>query len=336
MSGASAPRPPRPPWPITILPALAVILLAAASVIAVWLVRDDLPVQIAVHWGADGRPDGFAGVTEVLVTNAVMMLVFPLFLWGLGLGVRQERMMAAVSLGMGAFLGVVLVGSVLAQRGSVEAMEARGTAFIWIGTLTGLLVGALVWLVARRKRADYAVASAPPSGDMPTLRVSPTTRVAWTGHTRVTGWIWLFAAIALVPMLVMAVVFVANGNWSDAVFMLLIGLGLGLFVLGAAYARVTIDARGVRVRGVGVIRWVDVPLANIQAAEVTTADPMGDFGGYGRRVALGGEREGMVTSKGEAILIERADERPMVVTIDDARRAAATLNTLLVRDRDPR
>ncbi|MDF1488576.1 DUF1648 domain-containing protein [Tessaracoccus caeni] len=316
-----------------LLPVVLIVAFATISSLLIWLARNDLPSQIAVHWGADGRPDGFAGFWEMFITNAVMMFVFPLLLWGLGLAVRQERPMGAIAPGLSAFLGVLFTGSTLAQRDMNPGEEAGVTGLIWIGVLAGLAVGLLLWFLLRRKPDDYAVASGAPGADVPTLRVSPTTRVAWTGYTRVTGWIWLFAGIALAPMLVVSAVFAVNRSWSDAALMLLLGVALSLFVLTASYARVTIDVRGVRVSGAGVIRWVNVPLANIQAAEVTTVDPVGDFGGYGRRVALGGEREGMVTSKGQAILIERADERPMVVTIDDARRAAATLNTLLVRDR---
>ena len=316
---------------VKVLPLVLIVAFATLSSVLIWLARNDLPSQIAVHWGADGRPDGFAGFWEMFITNAVMMFVFPLLLWGLGLAVRQERPMGAIAPGLSAFLGVLFVGSTLAQRGTGSGSGVTG--LIWIGGLVGLAVGFVVWFLLRRRPGDYAVASDAPGADAATLRVSPTTRVAWTGYTRVTGWVWLFAGIALTPMLVMAVISAANGSWSDAALMLLLGVALGLFVLAASYARVTIDSRGVRVSGAGVIRWVNVPLANIQAADVTTADPMGGFGGYARRVALGGEREGMVTSKGEAILLERADERPMVITIDDARRAAATLNTLLVRDR---
>lgn len=332
VNGVPTERPPRAPRVITLLALLYAVVAAAASATAVWLVRDDLPAQIAVHWGSDGRPDRFSGLTELLVTNTILALAVPLLLLGVGVGLRVERSMAAVSSGMTTFLGVVLTGSTLVQRGVVEPAEVGVTAMIWGGTAAGLLVGGLVWLIVRRHPDDYAVASGSLIEGAPTLRVSPTTRLAWTGHTRVARWIWLIAGIALVPMLAISAVFASNRAWMDALLMLLLGVALGVVVLASAYSRVTIDAEGLRVTGAGIFRWVRLPLANIQGAVVTTVDPLGDFGGFGRRVAFDGKREGMVTSKGEAILVQRAEERPVVVTIDDAHRAAATLNTLLVRE----
>ncbi|MEZ5085375.1 MAG: DUF1648 domain-containing protein [Tessaracoccus sp.] len=331
--GREGTRPARAPWIVTVVPLLYVVLLAAGSAVATWVVRDDLPARIAVHWGAEGTPDRFAGITEVIVTNSGILLAVPLFLLGLGVAVRKERSMAAISSGMATFLVFVVAGSVLAQRGATDAAEAGVTQMIWLGMAAGLAVGGLVWWVFRRKPEQYAVAFGPLTDGALTLRVSPTTRVAWTGHTRVTWWTWAIVALALIPMLVSGVVFALKGNWSDAALMLVLGFAVSVLVLSSVYTRVIIDARGVRVRGAGIVSWVNLPLSHLQGAMVTSVDPMDNFGGYGKRVSFDAKLEGMVTSKGEAILLHRADERPMVVTIDDAHRAAATLNTLLLRHR---
>jgi len=56
-----------------------------------------------------------------------------------------------------------------------------------------------------------------------------------------------------------------------------------------------------------------------------------DFGGWGLRLApgQGGTRRrfGLVTRAGEALEVIRRDGRAFVITIDDARAAAAVLNS---------
>jgi len=69
---------------------------------------------------------------------------------------------------------------------------------------------------------------------------------------------------------------------------------------------------------------------------VIRVDPFRDFGGWGWRAgrsAPGQSRSGVVTRKGEALLVERTGGRRFVVTTDDAATAAALLNTVAARSR---
>jgi hypothetical protein len=59
---------------------------------------------------------------------------------------------------------------------------------------------------------------------------------------------------------------------------------------------------------------------------------MRDFGGWGWRVGRGG-RVGVVTRKGEGLLVERTGGRSIVVTVDGAAGAAGLLNALADRER---
>ena len=55
--------PPRRPSSLrrraVLVPLVVAVCFSAGSALAVWMIRDDLPARIAVHWGADGRADGF-------------------------------------------------------------------------------------------------------------------------------------------------------------------------------------------------------------------------------------------------------------------------------------
>lgn len=103
-----------------------------------------------------------------------------------------------------------------------------------------------------------------------------------------------------------------------------------LIPLGMNWSVVTVDRRGVQARAMG-IHWVNVPLETITSAEVQAkVIPLGDFGGWGLRGGFGGDR-GLVTGEGKALRIHRAQQPDWVITVDDAERAAAVVNTLVAR-----
>ncbi|MGH8826049.1 MAG: DUF1648 domain-containing protein, partial [Jiangellaceae bacterium] len=108
---------------------------------------------------------------------------------------------------------------------------------------------------------------------------------------------------------------------------------LGVLV---ASVRVTVDRRGLRV--VGRFGWprVEVPLDQIREARVVSVRPLGDFGGYGYRIAAFGTLRGVsgvVLRSGEAVLVEQVEGRRMLVTVGDAVTAAGLHNALVERAR---
>lgn len=93
------------------LPAVAILAIAALGFGLMWTARDQLPDPLAVHWGPDGRADGFATVDSALVTNVLLTLALPLLLIGLGAGVRQVRLLGPIAVGVAAFMASVLFGA---------------------------------------------------------------------------------------------------------------------------------------------------------------------------------------------------------------------------------
>ena len=93
-------------------------------------------------------------------------------------------------------------------------------------------------------------------------------------------------------------------------------------------ARVVINDNGIRVASAG-IPWLRVPLAEVREASGSSVNPLVDFGGLGMRYGRG--KRGFVTRKGEALLLDQADETKTYVSINHADQAAAVVNTLLQR-----
>lgn len=328
MSALSTSRPTTPArvhW----IPLAVTVAAIAVGLTAVWAVRDQLPDPVARHWGADGRPDGFSSLRAHLVFATLFPLLMAVLLLGLGAATRQLRALGPVAAGMSVFLSTLFFGGTVAQRGQQASSAADVGWPVWAGAAAGAATGLLVWLATRDTR--HHVATAAPAPGAPRVRVDPGTRVAWTGSTRASTGVWVSAVLGLLPMLVMGAVFWAMGNRSMGLFMLALEVPMVL-LLSALRCRVTIDARGVRALGLGLVPWVRVPLEQIEQATISTVSPLGDFGGWGYRGSLDGSGGwGLVTAEGEAVVLERAGRGPLFITVDHAREAAGVVNTLLSR-----
>lgn len=322
------PRVPARTWLLPLLAILASAAIGAALVLQVW---GELPDPIAHHWGADGKANEFGPLRKEFGFAVAFTTLFPLGLLGLGAAIRQPRAFGPFAAGMGAFVSSVMFGMLRSQRGvsDVAGMPNAGGP-LWIGTGAALVVGLLVWFLTRDTARH--VAAHLPSVAAPHVDVAPGIRLAWTGLTRSGAGTWVGLALGTLPLVGMAVVFFALGNPNLGGFMLVMAVGL-LPLLSMMWCRVTIDARGVRALGMGLIPWVRIPLEQVEEARTTTVDsPLGDFGGWGYRgKADGSGAWGVVTGAGEAVVIERAGKGPMYLTIDGAAEAAAVLNTLATR-----
>lgn len=309
--------------------AVALALLAAAAVVAAaW--AGDLPDPVASHWGSGGTPDGFASLTSYVTTlvavGAVSVLGFGALAAFWGRSASTRRLCAAVSVWVAGFLAVVVVGSLHAQRGLADAATADGPGWLPVVAVLGGLVLAVPAALVVHPDPPLAARSAV-EPDAPRATVHPGERAAWVG--RASGGP-MPAVIAGTAALLVAVAALTR-EWELLVIPVVVALAL---VATAAFT-VRVAADGLTVRS--VLGW---PRTHVPAAEVLRADavevrPLRDFGGYGWRLGRRG-RTGVVLRAGEALEVTRTGGRRFVVTVDDAARAAALLNTLADRSRSPR
>lgn len=314
---------------VSVISAVLVVVAAVVGGLLVWSVRDQLSEVVATHWGADGRADGFTRVADSYVINLVTIVPFCLFLVVLGGVMKQGRLLGPLAAATAVFMSTVMNGSVIAQRGLTldEVRESQFGIEMLIGFGLALMVGVALGLTFRRRPSGPVPAEV--SDTEPRLLVDHQVMLAWTGTTTVPRVIWIILGVSALACLIPAVMSALAGSWSTAIRMLV--TAAFVLTLGAAMAaNVTIDGRGVRVRGIGVIPWVTVPLDQIAGASVKNVSPMGDFGGWGLRVGLNGEK-GFVTSNGPALRVDQGDEPAVVITVNDAETATATLNTLVGR-----
>ncbi|MFF1507135.1 hypothetical protein [Streptomyces sp. NPDC058326] len=306
------------------LAALPFALAPAASLLLLDLWQDRLPDPLATHFtvGDGGRADGFTGHTAFAVITAVLFL-------GLGTGwtllVRRTALWGAWA--TAGFLGALLV---LLVRANLDATDPAQV----VAPLTDLAVGAAAAAVLGL--AGWALASLLPADAPPAHTGAADGPRLTLGASEVAGWSRATVSRPLTVLAVLALAAVPAGlllaPWPAALLALL-GLVIGVPGLALARVRVAVDRRGVTVGPSLVPRpRVRVPLDDVVGADVReldTAAVITDFGGWGYRVRA--HRTGVVLHTGEALVVRRGSGREFVVTVPDARTAAALLNTLAER-----
>lgn len=323
---------PREPKSYTVIPSVGVIVFTVLPAVGIWLIRHDLPDPIATHWGVNGTADGFSSLRGVILTGILMTLITSLFLLGIGLATKQQRIIGPVTVGMAAFLAVLMFLSVWHQRGLEDPGESSlGWTILW-ATIVGLGVGVLFWLPVRVKPANLPKANGPLPDGAETLEVAPSSRLAFIARSKIQKSMVVLVIATCIPLPVIGIWMMSGGEVAGGVVMFLLALGILLLVYSMK-ATIVINEDGVTATFLGVITWVNLPLDNLYGSTVLDHVEPFDWGGLGYRATFDGEQEGFITQAGPAIRIQRAQNRPFVITIEDATLASATLNTLIQRSR---
>lgn len=306
--GGPAPgaRPTMTRWLLVVGGIVALVLAAFLALFAA--IRDELPAQVASHWGTDGV-DGVSSAGSVLWTLVVLVAgIFVLMgVLSAALAVEARRLLGMVTVGLTGLLAVGLGGSLVMQRGLVDPHAAGdvGGQFA-LGLVAGAALAALVfWLLPTR---------VPPA----TAHTEAAAKGSTTGADQAGGTASGDAADGLPePEVVLpwsAAVPAGRGGYVVLGLLLLLGVGLAttpasvvatpvivlvaVAVVAMLRSRLRIDESGVQVRGLG-ITWLKAPAETIGGAEAGQVRPLAEFGGYGLRYSLHGR--GFVTLGGPAL-----------------------------------
>ncbi|MER5535698.1 DUF1648 domain-containing protein [Streptomyces mirabilis] len=307
-------------WGVGVLALLVALPLAASG---------RLPDRLATHWEAGSdRPDDSMPLWAAAL--------FPALIWGvLAVGVvltlrragagRGVPGWAAAGLGFG---GVTLLG---AQASVVRANLDRAD---WheAGSVTSGVVGTLVVAAAAGAAGLLATRRAPdeprPATDGPTLDIPAGQRVVWLARTSNS---WLHALAALTGLLAITAVVSALAGLTDLPFLLAAApfAFASLLVLGCSSVRARVGERGLDV-AFGPFGWPTRHWAaeDIESARVENRTPA-QVGGWGYR--LSGLGTTVMPRGGECLVIHPSRGREFAVSVDDAERGAALLNSLSAR-----
>ncbi|MFE1261886.1 DUF1648 domain-containing protein [Streptomyces albogriseolus] len=306
-------------WVMGVLVLLVVFPLTA---------RDRLPDRLATHWGASGEPDDSMPFWAATFFPALIWLLLAavavLALWRARrtTGTAAAPGWAGITLG---FTGVTLVG---AQASIVRANLDRddwrdaGSVTGWvIATLAGAaVVAGAALLIGRRARPTVP----PPPG--PAMEIPKGQRFVWLSRTS-NRWLHLLAAVTGTITLAATAGAVAGlGGLQGAVGAASFAVAtLALLACASVQARVT--EKGVEVAlgplGWPARRW---PADSIASAWVETRTAA-QVGGWGYR--LSGLGTTVMLRGGACLVIRTVKGKDFAVSVDDAERGAALLNSLI-------
>ena len=302
--------------------AAATVWIPFAVVVTTWLIwHAELPPDLPRQWGNDG------------VSST----------WPTGVPI--------------ALFTVVSLGSALTATFALRESSAarRRKTFLWSGFAAGLATGS--WLLIAGSTISSGPGAEPRVGAWPLLLMvllgyglipfllahrwvtpepeqrpvevevllAPTETGAWI--TTVT--VPLFAILSLASFAAAATLLIVTGRdrgpGADAVGGVVL-LVLGVFLLGFARLRISVDWRGLK-----VVTWFlgialkTIPLTEIESVHTDTLEPL-QWGGWGYRFMPG--RSAIILRTGPGVVVTLTNGKQFAVSLDSPETPAALLSTL--------
>ena len=306
--------------------AVGVALLAVvAGTMALLVVWDDLPQQVALRSTIDGL-SLFVSRSTAAAVCAVATVTACLVWLGVGVAVHKSarHRFAGSAAGSAVGVAILLYGTVVGQRHAGTADDLSPVVAAGAGFVVGFALHWWTRPVGTRPNSAADLERAP------TLTVPDSSRLAWVGTSRMS---WpgkiLSGLLRVVPALAAYYwLGMVSGYW----WVVLIVVAPTVILLGRD-KQVAVDYSGVGLRQRNG-RPSPVPMRQIRSASVQEVSVLRDFGGWGKVTAPDG-RQGWITRSGEALVVHRWDKPDVVYTVDDADEAAGVLNTLVARCQQP-
>ncbi|MFI6444428.1 DUF1648 domain-containing protein [Kitasatospora sp. NPDC050543] len=309
-------------WGAAVWSAGVLILLLALP----WAARGRLPQPLATHWGGE-VPDGsmplwaaalFPGLIWVLLLLAALVVHRR--------GATPARAWAGAAL---AFGGTLLTG---AQASIVHANLDRpswrdaapvdAAVVLVLGAATA--AGLLGHLAGRRGGARPSPRT---PADGPTIDVPAGERMVWLSRTANP---WLSLLSAVLGLAAAAAALASAGGLIGAPWALAAPFAVtSVVVLGCSSVQTRVTADGLDVAfgplGWPVRHW---PLDDVDSARAEDRAPA-QVGGWGYR--LSGRGTTVMLRRGECLVVRSRKGAEFAVSVDDAERGAALLNSLTAR-----
>ncbi|MDR0435396.1 MAG: hypothetical protein LBH11_01300 [Propionibacteriaceae bacterium] len=306
--------------------------------VTLWLAlswRDRLPGFIVSHWNAQGVPDDmttlgvFLGV--LLGIGAGCVLLFSLLAVALGQAAMTRRVCAAFAAGMGLFMGGVVLTALAPQLDSAaDSSMVLSTAWMMLSLLTAVGYGfGAVWLIPGDPKLP-ATEPVPETASRFDLAADMDT--VWVKTIEGGVGMTLGLVVGGISVMLGLLLGVVLRSWHLAVVLSGTGVLVLLLVYGLTQFTVSVDDTGLRARS--KLGWpkLAVPANEVLEAEAIASTSFLDFGGYGYRTNLKGE-VGIITRDGAALKVRQTGDRTVYISVDDAARGAALLNSYASRAR---
>ncbi|KOG46020.1 hypothetical protein ADK75_28910 [Streptomyces virginiae] len=293
-------------WAAGILALLVVLPLTA---------RRGFEDRLATHWNAFGDPDGSLPLWAVVLVPAAIWiaLVVSAVCWR---AARRWRGAVLVS------CGVLLAGEQASiVRANLHHAQWRDADSVTVGAVATVLAAAAAAVVGVLASGRPASPAAP--GQSARMDIPAGERRVWLARTENP---WLYALAAVAGIVALAALLVGLGDPAKPMWLLIAPFAfVSMAVLACSSVRVRVAERGLDV-AFGPLGW---PVRHWDAADIEWAraehrTPT-QVGGWGYR--LSGLGTTVMLRSGKCLVI-RAGGKDFAVSVDDAERAAALLNSL--------
>jgi len=284
-----------------------------------------LPERLATHWSSAGQPDGSMPLWAAAFFPA---LIWTLLAVGVGLAVRVTNGRPGVAV-QGWASVTLLAGGAFLVGGQASVVRANLDRTDWrqAGSVTGwvvvtlvvaVTVGLVAWLASSR-----GLAAQGRSADGPHMELPADQRFVWFSRASNP---WLHATAALTGVVALAAAAAALADLTAPPWALITPFALAsVLVLGCASVQAMISEKGLKVSfgplGWPARRWA---VEDIESARAEDRSPA-QVGGWGYRLSGLGTT---VMLRGGECLVIRAKGKDFAVSVDDAERGAALLNSL--------
>ncbi|WP_435303753.1 DUF1648 domain-containing protein [Streptomyces lavendulae] len=310
------------PWSAAIWVAGPAAVLAALP----WAARGRLPERLATHWsGGSGAPDDSmplwaAALFPALVWAALALLTLTLVRPRGGAAVYATLAAGAVFL-VGAQAGII--------RANLDRADWRHAGSVDLAlavTIAAAAVAGTAGWMATRNRSTPA---ARPADTAPGMEIPAGETLVWLSRTANP---WLRALAALTGAGALAAALAAVAGLVATPWALLAPLAIAsVTVLACSSVRARVTERGLEVAfgplGLPVRRWSAEDIESAHAEHRTPAQ----VGGWGYR--LSGKGTTVMLRAGECLVIHPRRGADFAVSVEDAERGAALLNSLIARAR---
>ncbi|MET9604529.1 DUF1648 domain-containing protein [Streptomyces sp. NPDC006512] len=284
-----------------------------------------LPDRLATPWntGDSGAPDGSMPLWAAALAPALVWAL-------LVLGVALARRRAGAAAG-GWTAATLLSGGVFLAGGQASVVRANLDREDWrqAGSVSGWVLAVVVAasvagvvgaLLARRPGAG----AEPPQG--PTMDIPEGERLFWLSRAS-NGWLQLTAAVT--GLVAVAGALAGLGGLTGPEWLLVAPFAVAsVLVLTFSSAQARVGAQGLEV-AFGPLRWPVRRWAaeDVDSARVEDREPA-QVGGWGYRLSGLGTT---VMLRAGGCLVVRSRGKDFAVSVDDAERGAALLNSLVAR-----
>lgn len=308
--------------------AIAIPPVLVSGALLAWLlaVQSRLPDQVAIHWGADGRPNGFTSPTAMpwVLTAITLAAAGPLTILATlsRPGFIAPRFTQGLPLAVTAFLAAIAVGVVAPQLDL--NVDPAPVSLPWTTFPVGLVTavaGGFTGAALAGRPGRPPVSTEPAGPEAPRHPIPDGAVTVWSGRTPLGSAMVVGAAAVTLVLFVLA----AATSW----WLLIVPVVMTALIVGTTSFTTTIGPAGLRAVGLFGLPRITIPLNTLQSVETGRIEAW-KFGGWGLRKGPGGT-DAIVTRSGPALFVTRTDGARLGITLDHPEQPAAILASLLDR-----